>query len=185
MHSTSEQRIYARNCAVIQLEHKVADEFLIENHLQGACQSRYQYGLLYNDTLVSVMTFSKSRFKNEFELTRFCNRLYTDVVGGASRLLKHFLKDHSEIKEIVSFADRRWSIGKLYEKLHFVKIDTTKPSYFYCIDGMLLNRMNFQKHKLVAEGYDSSKTEHQIMLDRKMYRIYDCGSLKFKYTMSN
>lgn len=65
----------------------------------------------------------------------------------------------------------------------FVKETVTKPSYYYCIDGVMKNRINFQKHKLVAEGYDKNKTEHQIMLDRQLYRIYDCGSIKYRYVV--
>lgn len=50
----------------------------------------------------------------------------------------------------------------------FTKDNVTKPSYYYCVNGALLNRMNFQKHKLVKEGYDVYKTEHQIMIDRRI-----------------
>ncbi len=46
---------------------------------------------------------------------------------------------------------------------------------------MLENRIRFQKHKLIKEGFDRNKTEHEIMLERKIYRIYDCGNLKYKY----
>lgn len=67
----------------------------------------------------------------------------------------------------------------------FIKESVTKPSYYYCIDCVLQNRMNFQKHKLVAEGYDKDKTEHQIMLDRQLYRIYDCGTIKYKYAVED
>lgn len=144
--------------------------------------SKYNYGLYYNDELVSVMTFGKSRFSNnEFELLRFCSKLYTNVIGGASKLFKYFLKDHPEITNIVSYADRRWSIGNLYEKLGFNKRTITKPSYFYVKDGHRLSRLNFQKHKLIAEGFDPNKTEHEIMLERKIYRIYDCGTIKYNY----
>ena len=38
------------------------------------------------------------------------------------------------------------------------------------------NRFLFRKDVLVKEGYDPAKTEHQIMLDRCIYRIYDCGT---------
>lgn len=44
--------------------------------------------------------------------------------------------------------------------------------------------MNFQKRKLVIAGFDPSKTEHEIMLERKIYRIYACGSLKFEFNKS-
>jgi hypothetical protein len=63
------------------------------------------------------MTFGKSRFKDEFEMLRFCNKKYLNIVGGASKLFSHFLNDHNEILEVISYADRRWSIGNLYTKL--------------------------------------------------------------------
>ena len=111
------QRIFARKCVIRSVDHNSAVEFLNNNHMQGACQSKYQYGLYYKNELVSIMTFGKSRFKSEFELTRFCSKLNVTVVGGASRLFRHFLQDHSDVKEIVSFADRRMSIGNVYDKL--------------------------------------------------------------------
>ena len=43
------------------------------------------------------------------------------------------------------------------------------------------NRFNFRKEKLIKGGYDTNKTEHEIMLERKIYRIYDSGTLKFIY----
>lgn len=128
------------------------------------------------------MTFGKSRFnKNEFELIRFCNKLNTTVVGGASKLFSHFLQEHNDIKEIVSYADRRWSHGQLYEKLGFTKVATTVPNYFYVKHFLRENRINYQKHKLVQLGYDSSKTETEIMTELGYRKIYDCGSLKYKY----
>ena len=105
----------------------------------------------------------------------------TNVVGGASRLFKHFLKEHEEIQEVISFADRRWSIGNLYKKLDFTLVGHTDPAYYYIIDGIRHNRVEFQKHKLIAEGFSPDKTEHEIMLSRKIYRIYDCGNLKYRF----
>ena len=32
-----------------------------------------------------------------------------------------------------------------------------------------------------AQQIDPNKTEHEIMLERNIYRIYDSGNLKFKY----
>lgn len=176
-------RIFARKCDVRQIDFATTKLFLDECHIQGSCMSKYNYGLYHNNELVSVMTFGKSRFSdNEFELLRFCNKLYTNVIGGASKLFQHFLKDHSEIREVTSYADRRWSIGNLYEKIGFTRISVTKPSYFYIKDGHRENRFNYQKHDLVKAGFDPSKTEHEIMLERKIYRIYDCGTIKYVYS---
>ena len=44
-----------------------------------------------------------------------------------------------------------------------------------------MHRFNFRKDKLIKEGFDSNKTEHEIMLERRIYRIYDSGHLKFKF----
>ena len=176
------ERIFARKCKIMPVSYNDSVKFLNENHIQGNCVSKYRYGLYYNDELVSIMTFGKSRFKDEFELLRFCNKLNTNVVGGASRLFKHFMKVHSEIDKVVSYADRRWSRGNVYEKLGFVYDSVTPPAYYYIVDGIRHNRVEFQKHKLVRLGYDSNMTEHEIMLERKIYRIYDCGNLKYIYT---
>lgn len=177
------ERIFARKCTVKEIPYKESADFLNKCHIQGNCMSLYRYGLYYNNNLVSLMTFGKSRFnKGEFELLRFCNALNMNVVGGASKLFCHFLIEHPEINEVISFADRRWSCGNLYEKLEFEKIDSTIPSYYYIIDGIRHNRVEFQKHKLIAEGFSPDKTEHEIMLSRKIYRIYDCGNLKYRFT---
>ena len=36
-------------------------------------------------------------------------------------------------------------------------------------------------HKLVKEGADPNKTEKEIMKEKGYTRIWDCGTLKFKY----
>ena len=41
--------------------------------------------------------------------------------------------------------------------------------------------MILTKDILVKQGYDSNKTEHEIMLENNIYRIYDSGNLKFNY----
>ena len=132
------------------------------------------------------MTFSKLRKnlngnneENVYELLRFSNKLNTIVVGGASRLLNYFIKN-VQPKKIISYADKRWSNGSLYEKLGFKHIRDSKPNYYYIVNDKRENRFNYRKDVLVKEGYDNSKTEHQIMKERKIYRIYDCGCMVYE-----
>ena len=101
------------------MDYNVTKDFLNSNHLQGNCISKYRYGLYYNDELVSLMTFGKMRKnlngkKEEgvYELLRFCNKLNTTVVGGASKLLKHFIKTVNP-KRIVSYTYKGWSNSNL------------------------------------------------------------------------
>lgn len=46
---------------------------------------------------------------------------------------------------------------------------------------LITSRYNYKKSILIKEGFDPEKTEHEIMLERKIYRIYDSGQLKYKY----
>lgn len=78
------------------------------------------------------MTFGKSRFtsKADWELLRFCTKLNYHVPGAAGKLLKHFEREYQP-KSLVSYADRRWSRGKLYEALGFKLDHISKPNYWY------------------------------------------------------
>ena len=122
----------------------------------------------------------KKNLENTYELLRFCNKLDTIVIGGADKLLSYFIKEYKP-NEIVSYADRRWSQGKLYEKLNFKLYNISTPNYFYVIGQQRFNRFNFRKDRLVKDGFDSNKTEKQIMEERGIPRIYDCGCLCYKW----
>lgn len=178
-------RIYARKTVVRQVSSNEAVLFENDNHLQGSGISSIRLGLEYNGQLVSLMTFGKSRFnKNyEYELIRFCSLINTTVVGGASKLLKYFENTYKP-KSLISYANRRWSQGNLYEKLGFEKIRETKPNYFYFKGGdnsVLESRNKYQKHKLsgLLEHFDSSLSETENMFNNGYRKIYDCGNLVF------
>jgi len=180
-------KIYGRKTEIRKLvDNKLVRDFLEKNHRQGFVGSSIKLGLFYENELVSLMTFGKRRISlgykksidNDYELLRFCSKLNTNVIGGANKLFKYFIRNY-EFNEITTYVDRSWSNGNLYKKLGFDYIDKTKPNYYYIVDGIRHYRFNFRKDILVKEGYPIDKTEHQIMLDRKIYRIYDSGNLKF------
>jgi len=182
----TENKIFARKCIIKEITDIDTKTFLNANHLQGYCNSKYRYGLYYNDELVSVMTFGHLRKNlgskgnnNEYELLRFCNKLNTTVVGGASKLLKYFIKS-IQPNRIISYADKRWSNGNLYRKIGFKQLKDSEPGYFYVVGQHRENRFKYRKDALIKEGYDKNKTEHEIMLERGIYRIYDCGMMAFE-----
>jgi len=108
----------------------------------------------------------KSTKQNEYELLRFCNKLNSNIIGGASKLFEYFIKMYNP-DEITTYADRSFSQGNLYKQLGFEFISKTEPNYYYIIDGIRKHRFNFRKDKLVREGHDKNKTEHEIMLEKK------------------
>jgi hypothetical protein len=181
----TENKIYARKCEIKLVNIKDKTKFLNENHIQGCVGSIVNLGLYYQNELISIMTFSKKRVilkhKDEldkYELIRFCNKLDTSVVGGASKLLKYFIKNYSP-KEIISYADRRWSTGNLYDKLGFKFDNYSTPNFYYVINNKREHRIKYQKHKLIEMGYDKNKTADKIMLENNIHKIYDCGTIRY------
>lgn len=184
----SNNRIFARKCITKEITRETSNLFLNENHLQGEDKSSIRYGLYYNEELVAVMTFCKSRFdkKYEYELSRYCNKLYINVVGGAGKLLNMFINKVNP-KSIVTYANRRYSNGKLYETLGFKKIGNTAPNYYYFKSGDILHSRNsFQKHMLSSKlpSYDSNKTEFENMFMNGYKVIFDCGNIKYELKIS-
>ncbi len=184
----SNNKIYARKTKIKEIfDNKLVREFLDNNHIQGYVNSKINIGLFYNDELISLMTFGKPRkimnsISNDdyFEMYRFCNKLNTNIVGGSSRLFSFFIKNYN-FQKIISYSDRSYFNGNNYLKLGFNFYNKTSPNYYYVINGKREYRFKFRKDILIKEGYDSDKTEHQIMLDRNIYRIYNSGNLKFVY----
>lgn len=176
-------RIGARECEVREVTGKDCKRFIEENHIQGFIGFRYGYGLYYENKLVSVMTFGKLRrnlgYKDEddtYEILRLCTRNGVSVSGGASRMLKAFIKAHKP-KRIITYCDRRWSNGDVYEKMGFTFVRDTKPNYFYVIKDARKNRFAFRKNLLVERyGCPAGMTEKEFCRRNHWYRIYDCGS---------
>jgi hypothetical protein len=181
-------KIFARKCQIKEItDNKLVREFLNDNHIQGFVGSKIKLGLFYNNQLVSLMTFGNLRKslgqkskEGSYEMLRFCNKLNTNVVGGASKLFKYFIKNY-DVKEIISYSDTSRSQGNLYKILGFLLIKDTEPNYYWIIDGKRHHRFNFRKDKLVKEGADPNKTEIQIMSESGYQRIFDCGNKKWVY----
>ena len=179
------KKVYARKTEIQEVQERDKNEFLNTNHIQGTCSSRIDLGLIHENELVALMTFGKSRFnkKYEYELLRFCNKRGYSVIGGASKIFKYFLKEYKP-ESIISYANRRWSQGNLYENLGFSCVGSTDPNYFYFHeDGLLHSRQKFQKHMLkdLLQAYDPSLTESQNMYNNGYRKIYDCGNLIYEY----
>ena len=182
------ERIFARKCEIRELSNKDIIKFLSENHIQGYTSSKINLGLFFQNKLVSVMTFSKPRFNKryEYELIRFCSLKNTSVIGGANKLLKYFINKYKP-KSIISYANRRFSNGLIYETLGFKKIGVSTPNYFYfnMLDYKLESRTKYQKHKLksLLPEFDENLSEAENMFKNGYRRIYDCGNLVYELVL--
>lgn len=184
------RKVHARKCSIKQITTNQEKIFLDNNHIQGSAKSSVKYGAFDQDNeLVAVMTFSKNRRftgdrkSNYYELVRFASVVRSN--GLASRLFKRFLKDYAPQK-VISYADKRWSNGSLYFKLGFELERESGPNYWYTKDFLTReHRYKYTKHSLVNKGYDSNKTEYQIMNENGYSKIWDCGTMRFSYDKSD
>ena len=183
------KRVYARACTIVFVPAEQTRMFEQANHIQGAASGEsVRIGLVYENMLVALMTFGKSRFdkKYDWELIRFCCLVGHNVVGGASRLFRHFLKHHHG--SVMSYANRRISHGKLYETLGFAEVSRTQPNYFWfsLATGDRLTRQKCQKHKLsklLGDNFNPNETEKQNMERNRYVQCFDCGNIKYEYTI--
>ena len=175
--------IGARKCEIREVSNADSKDFLEHNHLQGNNYSKVNLGLYYQDNLMALMTFKKDvTHRAEYELVRFCNKINYQVQGGASKLLKYFERNYNP-NSILSYANKRWSDGNLYNSLNFEFVKHTDPSYFYYLDlnKTIHSRNSFQKHMLKnkLEIFDEDKTEMENMFDNKYRILYDAGNFTY------
>lgn len=175
-------KIYARKCEIKEIKH--IKQFYEHNHIQGHVNSSINLGLFYENELVCALSFSKPRFNKhyQFEITRFCNKLYTNVVGGFSKLFSYFIKQYNP-ESILTYADLRYSNGELYRNNGFKYLGLSPPNYWYTKEYNLESRVKYQKHKLqkILPVFDPTLSEKENMLNNKFNIIWDCGNAKYEW----
>ena len=188
-------KVYARQCQVKEVSAADCATFLNANHRQGNTNSPIRLGLFYNDELVSVMTFGKMRqsigtdasdLSDCWELVRFCNKLNTSVVGGASKLFTYFVKQYQPSR-IRSFSDRAHTRGNLYKQLGFTEVRKSDPGYVW-VDSrtdISYHRYSAQKQNikqfLHEDDIDLNRSEKQIMEEHGFLQVFDSGTILWEY----
>ena len=185
-------KLYARQCEIRKISSSEANSFCDEYHLHGSTRANsICYGLFFNDELYSVMTFGHVRYKSnnsEYELYRYCVKSGYSIVGGASKLLKHFLLDYCPTK-VVSYSDNDYFLGDIYPKLDFRYDKQCALSYFW-FGSDIRKREQCQAHKLkeaypelyqkaIDEG--ASNKENFIMTALGYKKVFRSGNTRWIY----
>lgn len=175
-----DSKIGARLCKISIITNKIAKEFYDNNHIQGGVNSKYNIGLYFKDDLVSVMSFTNRNInsKKEFELTRFCNKKGFLINGSASKIFSFFLKNY-DIDKIYTYSDNSIFSGDIYKNLGFSETSFPTINYWWFKGDRRYHRFNFNKKKLIKDGYDPNKTEVEIMKERGFLRIFGTGHKKW------
>lgn len=180
-------KIGARKCSVRQITRQESNAFLLQYHFQGGENaSTMQFGLFYQDLLLGVLTIGRPRYaKADYEIIRYCMRPDYIVTGCFQKLFKAFLRTLSSDADILSYMDlnKRMRVSSVYESHGFEYLGTTPPDYtWYNRSGSVMKtRYAAMKKNLVAQGFDPSKSEIQIMQEQGFVRVFGAGSKKFMY----
>lgn len=168
------KRLHARKASIALINQKVADDFLNLNHIQGSARAKYKFSLVIDGEIVAVACFSPIRFMNRIsadyksaELIRFATLIGYTITGGFSKLIKHFIKLMGP-NDIMSYADRDWSLGNAYEQSGFKLIGTTAPAQIWLNKKDLLR---YFPHRLPVNVIPS--------IDEDFLRVYNTGNLKY------
>lgn len=184
-HLGRQRSIFARKCKVTKLSAEEAASFLEANHIYGSAKCKYRYGLRCGDELVAVSTFSaprpitrivegEERIVDSYEWVRFASLPQCRIVGGMGRLLKAF-EDDVHPQDVMSYADREWSEGAVYERLGFHRACEVPPVDFL-VDTETWWRISTRKlsNDRSCRGIDAA--------DGRYVPVRNLGSVKYVRT---
>lgn len=178
---------HGRKAKVVSLSLAEITTFLNTHHLQGYIRAKHNFGLVANGEIIAAANFSDIRSMKHkganylsAELVRFASKDGLTIVGGLSKLIKYFLKQ-VEVDDLMTYADRDWSIGRGYDKLGFELTAVTEPAFIY-LDQQ--NLMRYFPHRLPKTLL--SNFENQNILNLEDYlaannyiKIFNTGNLKY------
>lgn len=178
---------HGRKAKVITLSLDEISNFLNAHHLQGYIKAKYNFGLIADGEIIAAANFSDTRSMKDkgdsylsAELVRFASIDGVTIVGGLSKLIKHFLKQ-VKVNDLMTYADRDWSIGKGYDKLGFELTAITTPAFLYLDQESLIRYFPHRLPKKVLADF-----ENQAILNLEDYlaannfiKIFNTGNLKY------
>ena len=178
------RRIHARECEVQPLTKPQLFAYLKQHHLHVPTAAKTKLGLVREGELVAVASFGKQcpidrggRRWQSAELIRFCNATGTTVVGGLSKLIKHYTRTFSP-EDIMTYADREWSSGGSYRRLKFKEVGVREGQTFWVQPGTL-QRFYPHEHAAVQQEAGLDYWNEESLLEQGWTRLRNRGSLKF------
>ena len=181
-------RIHARRTNVWRITKDDTFGFFAANHLQGAVNARYNYGLYHEKQIVAEASFSAGRTvvrngitHRSFELLRFANLLHHVVAGGLGKMIARFVKDINP-GDIMTYADLDWASGKGYRELNFEQTAVTPPQALWVHPADMIR---YYPHRLPLQLTEAFKSQNRFgnindFLTNKGYiKIYNAGNLKY------
>lgn len=179
--------VHGRKAKIVELEKLATESFLATNHLQGYIKTKYNYGLTVDGTLMAVACFSATRpmtskgaHYHSAELIRFATLTGFTIVGGLSKLISNFSKQ-VPINDLMTYADRDWSLGKGYDQLNFDLSGITKPVFFYLNEETNTRYLAHRIPKKIQTAFEAQDILNlsDYLQENGFLKIFNTGNLKY------
>lgn len=191
------EKIGARKCEIeitdgISNIHKM---FFANNHILGYYNFQHidkTVLLKYKEEIVMAALFTRKPGEPKAELKRLVTKQGLSIQGGASKLLKAYIENSVNLKEIYTFSDCDLGLGNIYKTLNFELIERSGAQLTWYneelekqfsnislvtvgADRLLRNLPNYEPVG-VGEGLPSNQ---EIVQSYGFIPIYDSGYKKW------
>jgi len=179
--------LHARKAMLVELDSLQAAKFFNDTHLQGFVRAKYYYGLRVDNELIAMAGFSELRpMKSKgvgytsAELIRFASKDGYTITGGLSKLIKHFVKIKKP-DDLMSYADRDWSLGNGYYQLGFELTSITDPAYLYVELASLQRYFAHRLPKRILTDFNAQKEVNlkEYLAKNGFKEVFNTGNLKY------
>jgi hypothetical protein len=157
-----QRKVWARKCEIVPTTGAEQRAFLETNHLQGMGVGGAGFALIFEGGVVAVAL----RIGNE--LARWCVKMDTDVVGGLSRVMRHFNTP------LLSYCDLAKHTGDGYLSAGWRDAGLTKHPQTFFVKNQ--RRVSWQAAVAEAGGFARAVTEAA-----GFYRLNGCLQRKFMW----
>lgn len=179
------QTIHGRKIKIKTIDGNLAKSFFNEHHLQGFARCKLYLGLHLKEDLLAVGGFGGVRLmtrkipqQHSIELIRFATKSGYTIVGGLGKLLRH-VSELFDVDDIMTYADRDWSIGKGYAKLGFEPPSETEPIKMLVDRGTLKRYPSRQTTRKTSSNFEPSLNESDFI------EVFNTGNLKYHYRIKH
>ena len=174
-------KIMARKCRIVEVKNSDANKLLEQWHYQGRTTNAAKcIGLMFDNKIVAVLAYTLKG--TECRIERFACELFTNVVGGYSKLEKEITRRY-KVTQFTTFSLGLISDGRLYKNNGYITDGYATRPEFYVTDGeTLYNRQRFMKSKmpkLFGDDFDPSKTEWENICDNGLMLFFGAGITKW------
>lgn len=174
------ERVYARQCDIKRYDNggkewQKLNQFFDNNNIQGNRGGSLVYTLEKDGEILMAYKFGrpsggKAKNKYEYEMVRGASKLGTQVVGGATRLWKHFMDDVRP-KSVVYYVDFNYFDGRSLEKIGGKYIGHTDSYRNWWVKNNVVKNRDPKNHLIISE----------LESQGKIRKIWNAGVLTYVF----